>query len=81
MRTHKSKIIYRKNYHGWKLEEAISDVEMLISRARMSNEPIYTEFITGNGKIKNTLLKILKEYGINGQEQLGNSGVIVSNLE
>lgn len=81
MRTHKSKITHRKNYHGWKLEEAISDVEMLISRARMSNEPIYMEFITGNGKIKHTLLKILKEYGINGQEQLGNSGVIVSNLE
>ena len=70
----------KRDYHLWKLEDAIRDVEHLIDRARM-NKPIEVELITGNGVIKSQLFHLFVEYGLEAKEKLGNPGVIIAYLE
>lgn len=69
------------DFHGWRTEDALREVELQIGDARSSDMPAYAEYITGNGRIKRELLQLLDTYGIEGREKLGNSGVIVATLE
>ena len=62
------------------MDEAVREVELLIGRCRVDDVPQQAQFITGNGEIKKAVLRILDDYGLSGEEQWGNPGVIVVTL-
>lgn len=70
----------KKDYHGWLVEDAVRDVELLVGRARM-NDPVLAEFITGNSVIKKAILRVLDDYGLEGEEKWGNVGAITVMLQ
>lgn len=75
----------RKDYHHFKLHEAIQDVENTISAFRMNRMTKYStedaEFIVGHGIIRDKLMEFLNAYGLSPTIQMGNSGVILCTLE
>lgn len=69
----------RYDFHGLKLEEVDKIFDTLINDAcNMRDSTIY--LVTGNGKIKERIKELGKEYGYNINEKLGNSGVLVLDL-
>ena len=70
-----------RDFHGWKPAGVEIEVDHIVGSVRMTHEIKYAEFITGNGVNKQTVVRVLKEYGIEGQSKLGNSGVIVATIE
>jgi len=71
----------RFDYHGWKLHEALSDIERHVSAVREKRECRDVELITGHGIIQQEAIRLLKSYGLNPTIKLGNSGIIVCEIE
>lgn len=71
----------KKDFHGWKLEDAEHEVHLIIGDVRSNGASENAEFITGHGIIKKSIQDILKQYGLNSETQWGNSGVIVVTIE
>ena len=69
------------DYHGKTIEDALRDAEEKISNARAAGSAVQVEFITGHGKIKQELPKLLKKYKIECAEKLGNTGALIAILE
>ena len=71
-----------RDYHGYKLLDAIIDVERHISFIRQTKDWKDMEFIVGNGVIKESIMKLLKDqYKLNPTLKLGNPGVIYCYVE
>jgi hypothetical protein len=71
----------RKDFHGYKLEDAVREVEQLIGEIRIANTPQHAKFITGHGIIKDTLIQLLHTYNLNPAEDWTNAGVITVAIE
>ncbi len=70
-----------RDYHGWKLEDAMFDIDRCVSTIREKRDCKDIQFITGHGIIQKEALDLLKAYGLKPTIQLGNSGVIVCMVE
>jgi len=69
--------VFEVDFHYYYVEDAVSVVEGIISQARLSQRPLYYRFITGRGKIRSTLVELLKDvYELDPVIPLSNSGVI-----
>lgn len=71
----------RRDYHNHTLDQAVNDVDSIVSATRMSGKVEDCELIVGHGIIRNELIFVLKTYGFAPRIQLGNSGVIVCEIE
>jgi hypothetical protein len=78
----------RKDYHGFKLADALQDVHETISYVRGGGGWTHrrtlstdAEFIVGHGIIRTEIVDLLKSYGLNPTIQLGNAGVILCTIE
>ena len=71
----------KRDYHGWKLEDALLDIDRHVSGIRQLRDCKDLELITGHGVIQLEAMKLLHEYGLKPTIQLGNSGVIVCMVE
>jgi DNA-nicking Smr family endonuclease len=67
------------DFHGYKVEEAIHVLNSLIIRHQESPEIQY-RLIVGHGQIKREFLKMIKNYNLEGDVELGNTGAIIVNL-
>ena len=70
-----------KDYHGWTVEKALQDVDLIIGQVRNQGKSELYEFITGHGAIKPSLMVHLQEYGLISSTKLGNSGVVCVVIE
>lgn len=68
---------FDRDFHGWTVDDAIQEVELIVGRARQDDAEWQAELITGNGKIKTAVLDYLYRHDIEVHEKLGNSGVLV----
>lgn len=71
----------RRDYHAYRLQEALWDAEDIIGRVRSTRKSEDAEFIVGHGVIKGELLDLLESYGLNPSVQLGNTGVVICTIE
>jgi hypothetical protein len=71
----------RKDYHGFKLSEALRDLEQTVGYVRMKAKAEDAEIITGFGEIRSEVFSRLQEYGLNPSWKLGNNGTIVCVIE
>lgn len=71
------------DYHGFKLEDALTNAHTIIGAARMNNNKAYqeVEFITGHGVIKQELITLLQSYGLRPSTKIGNTGCIIVTIE
>ena len=74
-------MMYKIDYHGWKTEAALQDLESVIGSIRKLRQTQQAEFITGHGIIQDEVLKLLKSYSLEPSIQLGNAGVVVVTIE
>lgn len=74
-----------RDYHGFTLQQALTDVEDTISAVRTQemHRGIGTdaEFIVGHGVIREKLIELLKNRGLDPSVKFGNDGVIVCVIE
>ena len=66
-----------RDYHNFSLDDALQDADNLIGLVRMDSGHEYVRFITGQGIIREKLLKYLQDYGLNPQIELHNPGSIL----
>jgi hypothetical protein len=71
----------RRDYHAFRLHEALCDAEDVVGSIRSSRKTEDAEFIVGHGVIRNELVKLLEGYGLAPRVQLGNRGVILCTIE
>lgn len=71
----------KRDYHGFKLNDAIFDLEQVISRVRMSGKSEDAEIITGFGQIRSEIFSKLMDYGLSPSYKLGNNGTIICLIE
>lgn len=75
----------RRDYHKFKLHEALCDAEDVINAFRMNRRHKEStedaEFIVGHGVIRIHLIKLLESHGLSPTPQLGNDGVILCLLQ
>jgi hypothetical protein len=69
------------DYHRFKLDDAMTHVEALISNYRINSTSEDVEFITGYGIIRTELITLLKSYGLDPKYKLGNQGTILCLIE
>ncbi len=70
-----------KDYHGFYAADALSDVETIIGRVRMSSKRESAEFITGFGVIREELFDLLEKYSLDPTYKLNNPGTIIVDIE
>ena len=70
-----------KDYHGFYATDALSDVETIIGRVRMSSKREHAEFITGFGVIREELFDLLEKYSLDPTYKLNNPGTIIVDIE
>lgn len=71
----------KADFHGYKLNEAIQCVHSMVSNVRRDFETCQCELITGHGIIRDSVIQVLKSYGLNPTIKLGNSGVVTCLVE
>lgn len=71
----------RKDYHGFKLLDALHDLEQTIGYVRMKAKAEDAEIITGFGEIRSEVFSRLLDYGLSPSYKLGNNGTIVCVIE
>ena len=71
----------RKDYHGYKLEEALRDFEDIIGQCRVKNAYTKAEVVTGHGVIQKEILALCEEYGLEAHVSWANTGVICVTIE
>ncbi len=70
------------DYHQYRLNEALSDAEHLISVVRMENRgPEQARFITGHGVIREELFNLLERHDLEPTYELSNPGAILVVIE
>ena len=71
----------KRDFHGYKLEEALDAVEGIIGQCRLNNKITKAEFITGHGVIQKEVLNLCEAYGLDAQVSWANSGVVTVYIE
>jgi hypothetical protein len=71
----------RRDFHGYLLDDAIHEVEMIIGDVRNRGMSEEVEFITGHGKIQIAIMELFNDYQISSNIQLSNTGVVVATIE
>jgi hypothetical protein len=71
----------KRDFHGYKVEEAVRAVEDIIGQQRIKNTVTKAEFITGHGVIQKELLALCEEYGLEAHVSWANTGVICVTIE
>ena len=74
-------MMYKIDYHGWKTEAALQDIESVIGAIRLSGRSQQAELITGHGIIQTEVIKLLESHSLEPSIQLGNTGVVVVVIE
>lgn len=69
------------DFHGYTVEQSIHAVDLLIGRIRTTGKMEIAHLITGHGVIRDTLLTLLRSYGLNGRLGLNNYGMIIVEIE
>ena len=69
-----------RDYHNFRLDDALSDAESVISHVRMERKAEEARFITGYGVIREELYDLLVRYGLEPTYELGNQGVILVDI-
>lgn len=70
-----------KDFHGWLLDDAATEIDNLVGDIRSRGNSEQVCFITGEGKHKEQVLEMMREYGIEARTMLGNSGCVVAEVE
>jgi len=70
-----------RDFHGYKMHDAIHEVEMIIGDIRKRNVTETVRFITGIGIIQISISELLNSYHIGFTYQLGNQGVLIATIE
>ena len=70
-----------RDYHAFRLHEALCDAEDVVGSVRAARKSESAEFIVGHGIIRNELIKLLETYNLSPTIQLRNSGVVVCEIE
>jgi hypothetical protein len=66
------------DFHYYTVEEALRLAEGILNQARLNDEPVYCQFITGRGKIQKELIKVFSEiYELNPVIPYHNKGVVL----
>lgn len=71
----------KRDFHGYKLEDAKRAVEDIIGQCRINSGYTKAEFITGHGVIQQELLALCEDYGLEAHVDWANSGVINVTIE
>ena len=71
----------RRDYHGFKLHDALRDIEDMIDNIRMTGKSEDAEIITGFGQIRSGAFQKLLDYGLKPSYMLGNNGTILCLIE
>ncbi|NVM33973.1 MAG: hypothetical protein HWN81_00155 [Candidatus Lokiarchaeota archaeon] len=69
------------DFHGQTVESSKREVNKLVDDARSCGVMYHCQFITGQGKIKQVLIKLLKDYGFKVFEKIGNPGILKVDIE
>lgn len=67
----------KKDFHGLTLDEAVQTLHNIVGEIRNNNETEDAILITGRGPIRKEVIRLLKEYKLKPEVQLGNTGVVV----
>lgn len=70
-----------RDYHHYRLEEALADAEHVIGQVRMDNRQEQAEFVTGFGVIRQELFDLLERYSLEPTYKLNNAGTIIVTIE
>ena len=70
-----------RDYHGFYLDDALHDLELVVGGVRQAGKTEYAEIITGFGAIKGAVYTRLKMYGLDPSWKIGNEGAIVVTIE
>lgn len=70
-----------RDYHHWTVQDAERDVELIIGQVRAQRTSEYAELITGFGVIRQHLLDLLQDYGLEPMLKHGNDGTITVMIE
>ncbi len=71
----------KRDYHGYKLADALREVEVIIGEVRTAGNTQSAEFITGHGVIQEGVIAVCKQYGLDARVSWTNSGVITLTIE
>lgn len=75
------RVVIKKDFHGYYLDDALQEVELIIGKVRSQQKTEEVEFITGHGVIRKEIVKLLCEYGLEEHQDIGNSGIIIATIE
>lgn len=70
-----------RDFHGWSVNDALQEVELIIGQVRKSGKTEQAEFVTGYGTIRQAINNLLEKYSLSSSYKLGNNGVIVAIIE
>jgi len=71
----------KRDFHGYKLEVALREVEVIIGEVRQRGGIENAEFITGHGIIQKELFNLCKSYGLDTDINWVNAGVVDVTIE
>jgi len=71
----------KRDFHGYKLEDAIRAVDVIIGECRTKGLCTGAEFVTGHGVIQKELLALCEQYGLDARVSWTNTGVINVTIE
>jgi len=69
------------DFHGDRLEEAVEEIHRVVSETRAKRAFVELKVITGHGIIKSSVKRILEGYGLHPKDQIGNTGVVLCDVE
>lgn len=73
--------VIKRDFHGFKLEDALREVDIIIGAVRIQGQTESAEFITGHGVIQKELLALCEQHGLESSISWTNSGVITVTIE
>jgi len=71
----------RRDFHGWKLEDAVDEVHTIVGKVRLEGGTQHVSFVTGHGVIQKELLALFEQYGLTARVSWTNTGVITGTIE
>ena len=71
----------KRDFHGWLLEDALMEIDVIVGDVRQQQSTQHAEFITGRGIIRQAILNLLEEYNLRPDLQWGNDGVVVVTIQ
>jgi len=66
----------KRDFHGYKLDDAIDAAHRIIGEVRTAGRTESAEFVTGHGVIQKELISLCEQYGLSVNVSWSNTGVI-----